>query len=146
MSGLIPHPGFESQSLRQSFAAPIIVGPTSGYEPKLAGGHPQGSFESANLSLRNGRWFLITKAPIRDKSVRTWAATSGRLDSFRMDQLKPFWKHGICVEVVRDQGARSLLAGMVAGFLRFAEVDWADADPQARNITDRETLLRWNSV
>jgi len=96
--------------------------------------------------LRNGRWFLITKAPIRDKSVRTLAATSGRLDSLRMDQLKPFWKHGICVEVVRDQGARSLLAGMVAGFLRFAEVDWADADPQARNITDRETLLRWNSV
>jgi len=125
---------------------PIIVGPTSGYEPKLTGGHAQGSFESANLSLRHGRWFLITKAPIRDKSARTWAATSDRPDSFRMDQLRPFWKQGICVEVVRDQGSRSLIAGMVAGFLRFAEVDWAESEPQARFITDRDTLRRWNSI
>jgi hypothetical protein len=125
---------------------PIIVGPTSGYEPKLTGGHAQGSFESANLSFRNGRWFLVTKAPVRDKSVRTWAATSERPDSFRMDQLRPFWKEGVCVEVVRDQGTRSLLAGMVGGFLRFAEVDWAEPQPQARRITDRGTLVRWNSV
>lgn len=123
---------------------PIIVGPASGYEPKLTGGHAQGSFESANLSLRNGRWILVTKAPVRDKSVRTWAATSDRMDCFRMDQLKPFWKEGVCVEVVRDQGTRSLLAGMVGGFLRFAEVDWAETQPQAHRITDRETLARWN--
>jgi len=123
---------------------PIIVGPASGYEPKLTGGHAQGSFESANLSFRNGRWILVTKAPVRDKSVRTWAATSDRMDRFRMDQLRPFWKEGVCVEVVRNRGARSLLAGMVGGFLRFAEVDWAETQPQARRITDRETLARWN--
>jgi hypothetical protein len=125
---------------------PIIVGPASGYEPKLGGGHPQGSFESANLSFRNGRWMLVTKAPIRDKSVRTWIAMSDRIDSFRMEDLKPFWKEGICIEVVRDQGSRSLLGGMVGGFLKFAEVDWAEAQPQAREITDPETLHRWNSV
>ena len=125
---------------------PIVVGPTTGYEPKLGGGHPQGSFESANLSFRNGRWVLITKAPIRDKSVRTWVTTSDRPDSFRMDQFRPFWKDGICVEVLRNQGTRSLLAGMVGGFLRFAEVDWAEPECQARKITDRETLLRWNAV
>lgn len=125
---------------------PIIVGPTSGYEPKLTGGHAQGSFESANLSLRNGRWILITKAPNRDTSARTWAGISDRLDKFQMSQLRPFWKQGICVEVVRDQGSKSLLAGMVAGFLRFAEVDWAESQPQAQMITDRETLRRWNAV
>jgi hypothetical protein len=125
---------------------PIIVGPASGYEPRLGGGHPQGSFESANLSLRQGRWVLVTKAPIRDKSVRTWAATSDRMDAFRLDQLKPFWKEGVCVEVVRDQGSRSLIAGMVAGFLRFAQVDWAEPQAQAKDITDRQTLMRWHSV
>jgi hypothetical protein len=125
---------------------PIIIGPPSGYEPKLGGGHPQGSFESANLSYREGRWLLVTKAPIRDKSIRTWIATSDRVDRFRMEDLKPFWKQGICVEVVRNQGSRSLIGGMVAGFLKFAEVDWAEAHPQAKEITDAETLRRWNAV
>jgi len=63
-----------------------------------------------------------------------------------MDKMWPFWKEGICVEVVRDQGSRSLLAGMVAGSLRFAEVDWAEPQPVAKNITDRGALRRWNSV
>jgi len=125
---------------------PIIVGPTSGYEPSFGGGHAQGSFESANLSFRHGRWILITKAPIRDRTVRTWAVTSPCVDSFRMDQMWPFWKDGVCIEVVRDQGTRSLLAGMVSGYLRFAEVDWAEAQPVARPITDRATLQRWNAA
>ncbi len=125
---------------------PIIVGPTSGYEPNLAGGHAQGSFESANLSFRNGRWYLLTKTPSRDKSVRTWAMTSDRLDSFRTDSMWPFWKEGVCVEVVRNRGTRSLLAGMVAGFLRFAEVDWAEPQAEARRIADRATLQSWNSA
>lgn len=125
---------------------PIIVGPTSGYEAKLAGGHAQGSFESTHLSFRNGRWLLIAKAPNRDKSARTWAVESDRIDSFRMDKMWPFWKEGICIEVLRNEGTRSLLAGMVAGFLCFAEVDWAESRPAARRITDRATLQRWNSV
>jgi hypothetical protein len=125
---------------------PIIVGPTSGYEPKLTGGHAQGSFESASLSFRNGRWLLISKVPNRDKRARTWAGASDRIDSFKMDKMWPFWKEGICVEVVRSQGTRSLIAGMVAGYLRFAEVDWAESQPVAKNVTDRETLRRWNSV
>jgi len=125
---------------------PIIVGPTTGYEPNLTGGHAQGSFESANLSFRQGRWILLTKAPIRDQRVRTWAAASDHLDSFRMDQMWPFWKDAIGVEVLRNQGPRSLLAGMVAGYLCLADVDWAEPQAQARKITDRDTLRRWNSV
>jgi hypothetical protein len=56
----------------------------------------------------------------------------------------PFWKEGVCVEIVRNRGTRSLLAGMVAGFLRFAEVDWAEPQAEARRIADRATLQSWN--
>jgi hypothetical protein len=125
---------------------PIIVGPTSGYEPKLKGGHAQGSFESAHFSHRNGRWLLVCKVPNRDKRARTFAGASDRIDGFQMDKMWPFWKEGICVEVVRYQGTRSLIAGMVAGYLKFAEVDWAEEQPVAKDITDRETLQRWNKV
>jgi len=125
---------------------PIIVGPNTGYEPKLTGGHAQGSFESAYLSHRHGRWLLACKVPNRDKRARTWAGVSDRIEGFQMDQMWPFWKDGICIEVVREQGTRSLLAGMVAGHLKFAEVDWAEEQPVAKPITDRETLRRWNAV
>ncbi|MDW8308270.1 MAG: hypothetical protein RMK20_02735 [Verrucomicrobiales bacterium] len=125
---------------------PIIVGPTRGYEPKLGGGHAQGSFESAHITWRCGRWLLICKAPNRDPRARTWAGASDRLGGFRMEQMWPFWKDGICVEVVRDHGTRSLIAGMVAGHLKFAEVDWAEDQPAARPITDAATLRWWQSV
>jgi len=84
--------------------------------------------------------------PNRDKSARTWAGASDRLEGFRMDKMWPFWKEGICVEVVRSQGTRSLIAGMVAGYLKFAEVDWAQEQPVAKSITDREMLQRWSKV
>jgi hypothetical protein len=125
---------------------PILIGPASGYEPRLTGGHPQGSFESSNLSFRNSRYFLIFHAAIRGLGRGTWAATSDRIDSFSMDKLYLFWQEGMCVEVVRDHGSRSLLAGVSGGCLRFGEVDWAEPQPVAKTITDRETLLRWHSV
>ena len=125
---------------------PILVGPASGYEPRLAGGHPQGSFESANLSFRNGRYFLIFHAAIRGVGRGTWAATSDRIDAFSMDKLYTFWNEGACIEVVRDDGTRSLLAAVVGGCLRFGEVDWSAPQPVARTITDREALQRWQSL
>lgn len=125
---------------------PIIVGPNSGYEPKLTGGHAQGSYESAYVSHRNGRWLLVCKVPNRDKRARTFAGASDTIEGFQMNKMWPFWKDGICIEVVREQGSRSLLAGMVAGYLKFAEVDWAEEQPVAKPITDRETLQRWNAV
>jgi hypothetical protein len=124
---------------------PIILGPTTGYEPNIGGGHAQGSFESANLSYRQGRWLLLTKAPLRDKTVRTWAAVGDRPDSFRMDQLRPFWREAIGVEVLRDQGTASLLAGMINGFLCLGEVDWAEAQPEVKRIAEREAVLRWTT-
>jgi Glycosyl hydrolases family 32 N-terminal domain len=125
---------------------PVLVGPATGYEPRLEGGHKQGSFESSNLSFRNGRYFLIFHAAIQGLGRGTWAATSDRIDSFSMDKLYIFWKEGVCVEWVRDKGTRSLLAGMIGGCLRFGEVDWAEPQPVAKTITEREALERWQSV
>ena len=125
---------------------PVIVGPTTGYEPNLGGGHAQGSFESSKLLRKNDRWYLITKTPSRDKSARTWAMTSDRMDRFSMDGMWAFWKEGVCLEVVREQGSNTLFAAMVAGFLKFGEVDWSEPQPSVKKITDRETLQRWNKV
>lgn len=122
---------------------PILVGPASGYEARLQGGHPQGSFESANLSFRGGRWFLIFHAAIRDRGRGTWAVTSDRIDSFSADKLWRFWEEGVCVEVVRDKGDRSLLAGMTGGYLHLGEVNWAESQPVAKTIKNREDLMRW---
>ncbi|MCX8090687.1 MAG: hypothetical protein N3I86_07090, partial [Verrucomicrobiae bacterium] len=116
-----------------------------GYEPRFAGGHVQGSFESANLSFRCGRWFLIFHAAIRDVGRGTWAVTSDRMDRFSMSGLWKFWDEGGCVEVVRDHGDRSLLAGLIGGCLRFAEVDWSEARPVARTVRDRQTLESWHA-
>ena len=55
---------------------PILVGPASGYEVRLWGGHPQGSFESSNLSFRGGRYILIFGASIRGRGPGTWAVAS----------------------------------------------------------------------
>ena len=57
----------------------------------------------------------------------------------------PFWKEGVCLEVVREQGNQTLFAAMVAGFLKFGEVDWSEPKPSVRKINDRETLEAWDS-
>ena len=125
---------------------PILLGPATGYEPRIEGGHPQGSFESSNLSFRNGRYFLIFNASIRNLGHGSWAATSNRIDSFLTDKFYNFWKDAGCIEVVRDKGTRSLLAGVMGGCLRFGEVDWSEPQPTARTITEREALQRWQAV
>ena len=63
-----------------------------------------------------------------------------------MDKLYTFWNEGACIEVVRDDGTRSLLAAVIGGCLRFGEVDWSAPQPVARTITDREALQRWQSL
>jgi len=124
---------------------PILVGPATGYEPRLEGGHPQGSFESSNLSFRNGRYVLLFNATIRGKGGGSWATLSERIDSFTTDKLYKFWNEGACIEVVRDKDTRSLLAGLDGGCIRFGEVDWSEAQPVAKTITEREALQRWQA-
>jgi arabinan endo-1,5-alpha-L-arabinosidase len=124
---------------------PILVGPGLGYEPRLWGGHPQGSLESANLSLRGNRWFLIINASLRGKGHGSWVMQGDRMDSFKLSDARAFWPGAGCIEVVRDEGSRSLLAGL-AGGIRFGEVDWAAPEPVARFLTSRDDLERWRTV
>jgi hypothetical protein len=122
----------------------ILVGPSTGYEPKLWGGHPQGSLESANLSYRAGRWVLIVNASIRGKGGGCWIDQGERMDKFSYDRLRPFWPGAGCIEVVRDRGNRSLLAGIAdGGRLRFGVVDWSAAEPAARFVETAEELREW---
>ena len=125
---------------------PILVGPASGYEPSLTGGHAQGSFESANLSFHEGRWLLVFHAAIRGLGRATWTAASERIDLFKQENLWRFWSEGVCVEIVRSRGPRSLIAGMIDGCLRFAEVNWSEKQPVAKTIQDPEVLRSWHSA
>jgi len=123
---------------------PIITGPETGYEPHLWGGHPQGSLESATLLYREGRWILVFNVGTREKARGVWIVESDRMDRFDFDKIRRF-ESGGCVEVVRDQGSRSLLVGLRGEGLMFDVVDWADPEPTARPAT-REDLLAWQKV
>jgi predicted GH43/DUF377 family glycosyl hydrolase len=122
---------------------PILVGPTSGYEPTLQGGHKQGCLESACMVRRKGKWFLIIKASTRIKPWRQWIIPGERIDHFDFADGWNFWKEGICVEIVKDRGQQSLIAGMVNGNLKFAEVDWSAPKPEAHNIERKEQFTPW---
>jgi hypothetical protein len=110
---------------------------TRSYEPP-SGVPSQGCLESANLSYRNGRWVLIVNSSIRDKGRGGWIVQSDRIDRFRFDQLQPFWEGAGCVEVVRDRGDKSLLAGLAGGYLKFGVVDWSKPTPSARFVASRD--------
>jgi hypothetical protein len=124
---------------------PILTGPTTGYEPKLEGGHKQGALESACLVRRRGKWFLLIKAALRSQPWRQGIIPSDRIDRFDFANGWRFWEQGICIEIVKDRGDQSLIAGMVNGCIRFAEVDWSAARPEAKPIETRESLARWVS-
>lgn len=76
----------------------------------------------------------------------TWAVSSDRIDSFSTKNMWRFWNEGACIEVVREHGSKTLLAGLAGGCIRFGEVDWSGSQPVAKTIIDRETLQRWNKV
>jgi arabinan endo-1,5-alpha-L-arabinosidase len=137
---------FSSPDLRRwEDRGPILIGPATGYEPHLWGGHPQGSLESACLLQRRGKWFVIVNATIRGKGGGSWIAASDRMDHFEYAELRRFWQEGGCIEFVRHDGDRTLIAGLAGGRLKFGEVNWAETAPVARSV-DREQLLRWQRV
>ncbi len=122
---------------------PIIMGPTSGYEPQLTGGHKQGSLESTRLVRRNDKWYLLVKVALRTAPFRQWIIPSDRIDHFDFAEGRQFWKEGVCVEIVKSRGNRSLIAGMVAGCIKFAQVDWSAKEPVAETIQTKEELAAW---
>jgi len=122
---------------------PICVGPKSGYEPRLEGGHPQGSLESANMVHRGGRWFLVVKAKVRGIDNASWIIESERNTSFDFEARRPFWPGATGVEIVRDRNAQSLLAVFAEGCIRFGVVDWGVPSPTARFVATSEELAAW---
>ncbi|GMU21975.1 MAG: hypothetical protein AMXMBFR13_20630 [Phycisphaerae bacterium] len=122
---------------------PIVTGPASGYEPRMTGGHPQGSLESPNLQRRNGRWYLTVKAAIRDSRVRNWVFTSDRMDRFDWNARSEFWRGALGVEVLKNKGDRSLMATFTGGHIRLGVADWSGDSPSARFLTDEAELREW---
>lgn len=122
---------------------PICVGPATGYEARLEGGHPQGSLESANLLHRQGKWYLLVKAKVRDSRPRNWLIASDRMDAFDFAQRREFWPGAFGVEVVCDQGDRSLLATFSNGHIRLGIAEWTDPHPTARFLSSSEELAVW---
>ncbi|MBN1490688.1 MAG: hypothetical protein JXA69_12285, partial [Phycisphaerae bacterium] len=121
----------------------ICVGPSTGYEPRLAGGHKQGSLESANLVHRRGRWMLLVKAKVRDCDVAEWIIQSDRIGAFDFANRRPFWPGAVGVEVVRSRGDHALLAAFVDGHIRFGLVDWSDPEATARFVETSDELKAW---
>lgn len=122
---------------------PVLVGPADGYEPRLEGGHPQGSLESSNLHFHGGRWFLHVNAAIRDTSIRNWVFESDRMDRFEMSGGREFWRDGGGIEIVKEAGSRSLLAGFSGGCIRFGEADWSAEHPTASFLSSTDQLRSW---
>ncbi|MGQ9581282.1 MAG: family 43 glycosylhydrolase [Armatimonadota bacterium] len=122
---------------------PILVGPSEGYECRLEGGHVQGSLESTNLLTRNGKWYLLVSAAVRGTNIRHWIFESDRMDRFDFNQKREFWREGGGVEIVKEHGSKSLIAGMCSGYIGFGEVDWSEAQPVGRSISSREQLEAW---
>lgn len=124
---------------------PILVGAAEGYEPRLQGGHPQGSLESSNLHQCGGRWFLHVNASMRGTPIRNWIFESNRMDAFDFSSGREFWPGAGGVEVVKEKGTRSLLACFAGGYIRFGEVDWSDEKPTADFVATAEQLASWQT-
>lgn len=124
---------------------PILIGHSDGYEPVFAGGHKQASLESTNLITKNGKWYLIVNGALRETTDRHHIIESDRMDRFDLANRRMFWREGGCIEVVKERGSLSLLAGVVRGAIKFGEVDWSAPLPVAETITSIERLAWWAS-
>ena len=124
---------------------PILVGPAQGYEPRLEGGHPQGSLESCNLLSRDNRWFLLVKASVRETTVKNWIIESDTIHSFDFANGREFWHGALGTEVVATRDHTSLLACFAGGTIRFGETDWSHEAPTAQFVSSLEQLERWSN-
>jgi len=122
---------------------PILEGPAEGYEPRLEGGHPQGSLESSHLIHRAGRWLLFVNASIRGFGPRCWVFESEDMFRFVFERRREFWPGGGGVELIRERGSRALLACFSGGHIRFGVADWSEPEPAARFVQSAEELSSW---
>ncbi len=124
---------------------PIIVGAASGYEPRLTGGHPQGSIESPHLVQKRGKWWLMAHAKVRDKPFRNWIWESDRIDKFDFSSGREFWKEAGGIELMKEKGDRWLAATFTGGYIRYGLIDWSQSPPTARSIQSEDELAEWKA-
>lgn len=122
---------------------PICVGPATGYEPRLEGGHPQGSLESSNLFFRKGKWFLTVKAKVREEKRVNWIIESETNLKFDFARRREFWPGAMGIELARAKGDRNLLATFAGGHIKFGLTDWSQPTPTARFIESEDELAEW---
>lgn len=149
---------------------PILTGPATGYEPRLTGGHPQGSLESASIIRKHGRWYLLVKAAIRNAGNRQWVFTCDDLAArgtdnandnatdhptdtpgrrladrlkFDFNQRREFWPGATGIEFVAEKGDLALLATFAEGHIRFGVTDWSAKEPTARFVANEDELREW---
>jgi len=122
---------------------PICVGSAGGYEPRLEGGHPQGSLESSNLFFRKGKWFLTVKAKIRDEKRVNWIIDSDTNLKFDFAKRREFWPGATGIELARQKGDHNLLATFTAGHIKFGLTDWSQEKPVGRFIESEDELAEW---
>ena len=120
---------------------PILVGSKDGYEPRLSGGHPQGQLESSCLLRKNKKWYLFVQNKRRNNAIRNWVFESDKIDCFDYTNGREFWPGAYTVEIVKERGAKSLLA--CTGPIRFGEVDWSHKAPAGKFLKKREELSAW---
>jgi sucrose-6-phosphate hydrolase SacC (GH32 family) len=122
---------------------PICIGPAAGYEPRLEGGHPQGSLESSNLFFRKGKWFLTVKAKVRDEKTVNWIIESDSNLKFDFAKRRVFWPGAMGIEIARQKGDRNLLATFGGGHIKFGLTDWSQDTPTGRFIESEDELAEW---
>jgi predicted GH43/DUF377 family glycosyl hydrolase len=120
---------------------PVLVGAKYGYEPRLEGGHPQGSLESSTMIYRQGHWFLLVSAARRGSMVRNWVFESKDMLHFEFDSGREFWPGAYTTEIVKERGDRMLLA--CARQIRLGLVDWSTVKPMARFLESDAQLAEW---
>ncbi len=86
---------------------------------------------------------MLVKAKVRDSRPALWVIASDRMDAFNFADRREFWPGAFGVEVVADQGDRSLLATFSNGYIRLGIADWAAPHPTARFLSSSEELAAW---
>ena len=83
------------------------------------------------------------KGKTRESTKFNWIITTDRIDRFDFAARREFWPQALGIEIVRDQGARSLLASFWGGCIHFGTVDWSQPQPVGQTITTAEELRAW---
>ena len=126
---------------------PILIGGSKRCDDDESGQyHMVHHIESSALIPHHGHWLLFA---CDWGNINCWE--SERMDRFEYDQRKCLWQSVGPAELVWEHDGKWLMAAcrwealydVPGSVLRFAEVDWAVADPEATVITEEADIRAW---